>query len=349
MDGKAVLWLLCAGLAGAATLMMLGLVARRYFLDRRAIRQGRRRQELVERVIVAIDPLSGDEKAPLVGDDAGRRLLAQIGCDFMDLVRGEDRRKLQDLLEFNGVVEMALVELATGPVRRREAATAVLAPFTRQECRAALLTSLEHDPDPSVRMSAAFALVEWGGMPSMSRLVAALRMSEDKRSLRLLALFCHIAELNPAELLDLAASGTGPNVLILALHALARAGVLEALPLLLEATSHAAADVRAEAYRSLARLGHPAAEGVLAAGLDDPEWPVRVQAAMCAGRIGLVAFTGTLVGLLDDGEWWVRYRAAEALGQMGGQGLQALNSVAGQENAAGRIAQLVLSEREEAA
>lgn len=343
--GLHLLWLACLGVAGAAILMMLTLVVRRLWIDRRASRRNARRQHLISEILTAIDPQTA---RPLSGvaSDGDRRLLAEIGRELMDIMRGEDRGRLLAVLENVGVVAVMLADIQTGSAHQRADAAAFLAPFDRPDCRAALVSALEGDPRPAVRVAAAFGLAEWGALPPLPQVVAALDAVGALRSRRVMSLFRKLAARVPAQLADLGAGAPDPAMLVLILDALAQAGYLDALPLMLSATSHPKLDVRAEAFRALAQLGHPAAEQAVACGLDDPAWPVRAQAALCVGKVGIAALKGRLLVLLGDAEWWVRYRAAEALAELGPSGLDSLRVVSRQATAAGRIAQLILSERE---
>lgn len=344
MQAAAFLWAISGTLALAATSMMLALVVRRIGLDHIATRTARRRRELSAVVIAALD--SETAGAPFsFTKEADCRLLGQIGRDLLDLVRGEDRGRLVALMEANGVADLALTDLARGSARRRTIAAALLAPFTRADCRSALMAALRHDPALEVRKAAAFAVVEWGDIPPIPLLVEALDIGRDGASRRLISLFRKIAGRDPAGLMELASNDPAPGVTILVLDALSQAGYMDALPLVLEATRHSKMDVRAEAYRSLAQLGHPAAAQAVSAGLQDSAWPVRAQAALCAGRIGLFAQRNRLAALLDDPEWWVRYRAAEALAELGPPGMALLEGAAPRADAAGRIAQLLLAEK----
>lgn len=347
MTAAAALWTVSSALALAASLMMLALVVRRIGLDRLAARSARRRDELSALVIAALDP-EATGAPPSITSEADRRLLGRISRDLLDLVRGEDRGRLLNLLEANGVVDLALADLVGGSARQRAAAAALLAPFTREDCRAALLGALRQDRSQAVRMAAAFAVVEWGVMPPVSVVVSSLDLGRGTASRRLMSLFRKIAARDPASLMALADGEQTPDVVILVLDALSQAGHMDALPLAVEATHHPKVDVRAEAYRALAQLGHPAVADAVAAGLEDPAWPVRAQAALCVGRIGLAELKDRLAGLLDDLEWWVRYRAAEALAELGTPGIAVLRTAAPRADAAGRIAQLVLAEKGEA-
>lgn len=342
-----LVWQVSLGLAGTAVLMMLILVVRRTWIDRRAARRAERRQHLIAEVLTAIDPETAGA-AVAVASDGDRRLLAEIGRELMDIMRGQDRGRLLAVMEKAGVVAVALADMRARSAHRRADAAAFLAPFDREDCRAALLDALERDANPAVRIAAAFGLVEWGALPPLPRLVAALKAVGALRSRRVMSLFRKLALRVPAELAELGAGDPDPAMLVLILDGLAQAGHLDALPLMLAATAHANLDVRAEAFRALAQLGHPAAEPAIAGGLDDPAWPVRAQAALCVGKIGIAGLADRLLTLLDDGEWWVRYRAAEALAELGPPGLEGLRAASGAPTSAGRIAQLVLSEREAA-
>ncbi len=343
MTALAVIWLVSSALAGASLLFMAGLIVRRVFIDRATARRAARRAELQALVIAAIDSACSSSIPPVTSQD-DRRILAEIGRELVDLVRGEDRARLLILMEANGVVETALSDMTAGSARRREAAIAHLAPFNRDDVRSALLNALRRDPVPAVRMSAAFALAEWGEPPPLPVIVEALGGLDNAGSLRLRALLALVAAASPLELVELIRSNASPSVLAAALHALGQSGTLGAIDLILEATAHADVTVRAEAFMALAQLGHPDAERAILGGLADTAWQVRGQAASCAGQIGLISAIPALEGALSDPQWWVRLRVCEALGKLGTAGIDALKRIAKGTGLAAQTAQLALAE-----
>jgi HEAT repeat protein len=316
MTTLAVIWLVSLVLAGASLLFMAVLIVRRVFIDRANVRRAARRAELQAHVIAAIDSECSSSFPPVTSRD-DRRVLAEIGRELVDLVRGEDRARLLAVMEANGIVETALADMTARSARRREAAVARLAPFDRDDVRSALLNALRSDPVPAVRMSAAFALAEWGGPPPLPIIVEALGGLDHAGSLRLRALLALIAAASPLELVELTRSNPSPSVLAAALHALGQSGTLGAIDLILDATVHAEVTVRTEAFMALAQLGHPDAEPAILGGLADPAWQVREKAALCAGQIGLVSAIPALEGALSDPQWWVRFQVCEALTRLG--------------------------------
>ena len=343
MNTLLLLWYGSLGLAGLSALFMAVLILRRVFIDRANVRRAVRRGQLQAQIIAAMDSSGGTTFAPLTNSD-DCRLLAVIGRELVDLVRGEDRARLLAVMEANGIVEQALTDMGARSARIREEAIACLAPFDRPDVRSALLQVLQNDPILAVRMSAAFALAEWGEPPPLSILVAALGGLDHAGSLRLRALFALVAATSPLELIQLMEANPSPSVLAAALHALGQSGTLGSIDVILATATHREVSVRAEAFRALAQLGHPDAGQAIIAGLADEAWQVRGQAASCAGQIGLVGAIAALEGCLSDPQWWVRLRASQALTKLGAEGLALLQRVAAGTGIGAQTAQLVLAE-----
>ena len=337
------IWNVSLGLAGFSLLFMAVLIVRRIFIDRANVRHAVRRADLQARLITAIDPECCATFPPLTSR-SDRRILAEVGRELVDLVRGEDRARLLALMAANGIVEFVLSDMTAGTARRREAAIVCLAPFDREDVRSALLQALCSDPVLAVRMSAAFALAEWGEPPPLPVLVKALGGLDHAGSLRLRALLALVAAASPLELVELMRSNPNPSVLAAALYALGQSGTLGAIDLILDATTHADVTVRAEAFRALAQLGHPDAEAAILRGLTDTAWQVRGQAAQCAGQIGFGSAVPALERALSDPQWWVRFRICEALTKLGADGLGVLARTAQENGPAAQTAQLVLAE-----
>ena len=337
------IWIVSLALAGISMLFMIALIGRRVFIDRANVRRAARRAELQVLLIAAIDS-EGGGALPTVASRGDQRILAEIGRELVDLVRGEDRARLLTAMEENGVVETVLADVTARSARRREMAVSNLAPFDRDDVRSALMDVLRRDPVPAVRMSAAFALAEWGSSPPLSIIAEALGGLEHAGSLRLRALLALIAASSPLELVDLMRADPGAPVLAAALHALGQSGTLGAIDLIIEAASHADVTVRTEAFRALAQLGHPDAERAIPGGLADTAWQVRGQAAQCAGQIGLASAVPALEAALSDPQWWVRFQVSDALTKLGAPGMEAMARAATGTGLAAQTAQLVLAE-----
>lgn len=343
MSPLGAIWTVSLALAAISLLFMAVLIGRRVFIDRADARHAARRAQLQAQLIAAIGS-DGRSALPPVTGQSDRRILAEIGRELVDLVRGEDRARLLAAMEENGVVEAVLAGMTARSARRRERAVSCLAPFDRDDVRSALMDVLCRDPVSAVRMSAAFALAEWGSPPPLPVIAEALGGLEHAGSLRLRALLVLIAASSPLELVDLMRADPRPPILAAALHALGQSGTLGAIDLMIEAASHADLTVRTEAFRALAQLGHPDAERAIPGGLADAAWQVRGQAARCAGQIGLVSAVPALEAALSDSQWWVRFRVSEALTKLGAQGMGALERAAKGTGPAAQTAQLVLAE-----
>jgi HEAT repeat protein len=95
-------------------------------------------------------------------------------------------------------------------------------------------------------------------------------------------------------------------------------------------------NVRAAAVETLGTRKGEAVESALVARLDDSEWFVRVHAARAAGHVVGSAAAPSIAPLLADSKWWVRTAAKDALRGMGVDGVPALLSLLGHEDAFAR-------------
>lgn len=87
-------------------------------------------------------------------------------------------------------------------------------------------------------------------------------------------------------------------------------------------------EVRVAAARALGRLGMPEATPALLPLLADDRWPVRAMTAQALGRLSASPAVDALADVVTDPSWWVRHHAAYALAAIGGDGHDALVTIA---------------------
>jgi HEAT repeat protein len=192
----------------------------------------------------------------------------------------------------------------------------------REACDA--LAEVLADEDPDVRLAAATALEQIGGVEAAHALVDALETGL----------------LSPNRVIERIADPEAVRALlpnrdrfgVAARTALWRAAGLarceEAVPVLRAVAREGSDEERISAVRALGELeAGEAAPGLLTA-LADPVWQVRAQAATALGRLGDPAAVDDLEHAMADRSWWVRTNAAIALGQLCDAGAAALERVA---------------------
>ncbi|HYD29558.1 MAG TPA: HEAT repeat domain-containing protein [Azospirillaceae bacterium] len=341
------LWLTSLLLAALAVAGMLSLVVRRIVLDRLEVKRQKRRKRLMQRVIAAVEGDETEGPAALAAAlrASGADLAADILFDLSLIVRGQTMDRLIVVAHDLGVVAAMLRRLSNGRSRSQVVAARFLARFGGTEAVPALKRAAR-DAKPEVRLAATEALIELDAIDDVAAMVRDLRLQDLHNTEAASRLFRKLPATLSGQITSLAAGADDVRVRLLALEALGAGGSYEALPVILDATTHPAIDVRCEAFRALAILGHPAAAAAIGTGLDDPAWEVRTAAGQCAGRIGLTAMIPELARLLDDEHWWVRYRSAEALMALGAGGREVLRAVERQPSRAGRIAQAMLAQAE---
>ena len=319
-------WTLSLVLAAVSLALMVGLIVRRAWLNRRAIQLDSQRRRITRTILAYLaDTCSLDE----VKQEANSSSVpvGELLGDFLLLVRGDDRVRLIGLLVELGVLRQYIDRLRRGSRHERAAAAEALRPFNDSDAVGALTAALD-DSDAQVRLAAAGSLADLGACPPLATLVGKLRVGTTERSRALLGIFRGLVGSRFDELAGLLSDGSPPFVKTLALDALGRSGDYRVVSIIGPLLSDANAELRAAALRALASLGHPAARPLVERALSDEDWIVRTQAAVSAGRIGLTALTPVLARVVDDDNWWPRFRAAEALYLLGQRGHQALAELA---------------------
>lgn len=317
----ALLWSVSLALAGAALLIMSGLIVARLFTDRRAGTLAARRRTLIPLLLG-----NASDEAMRASVPKGSRLLTDLAVELIHLVRGEERDRFVATSARLGVTDNLHRTLAHSSVRARVVAAETLAHFSDSLTTDALEAALE-DKNANVRLAAALSLATSNRAPDARRLIDLLGLGTREQSMLIVGLFQEIGRTRPAEIRGLIDdSSVPPAVKAAAIEALSASGDYSLVPSIVELAL--AADPAGEELprylRALGAFQHPAAAPAITHWLGAPTWWVRSAAAEAAGRVGLVDTAGTLTALLDDSDWWVRFRAGEALVRLGEPGRQLL-------------------------
>jgi HEAT repeat protein len=341
LSSLVALWLVSLVIAGAALLIMFGLILSRLVLGW----TGRAREAERRRLVPLL--LGADAQGTL--GRAGRGdLLVDLSVELIQLVRGSDRDRFVETATRMGVPARLRHHLGSGSARVRLAAAEALAEFADERSIERLHAALR-DPNADVRLSAALSLASVGKAPPARELVDLLAIGTRENSLLVVALFRDIGAQRPDEIKALVLDADVPaGAKAAAIEALAASGDYTLVPIITTLASTAATDDAAlpRYLHSLGDFGHPAAEPAVRRGLSSPSWEVRAAAAESAGRIGLFTLAPQLQQLLGNESWWVRFRAGEALARMGEEGAFRLHeSAASGPPLARTAAALTLAER----
>jgi HEAT repeat protein len=185
------------------------------------------------------------------------------------------------------------------------------------------LVRLMQDPVPEVRIRAAKALGNIGGLEAVESLLGALRDTNRWSTLRIADILAGLGQAAVQPLLR-EFPRLPPLARVPAIDILGRLRSPEAVPLLVSLLGDADENARARTAHSLGVIGDPRAAPDLVRALEDPAWPVRAMAAKALGLLAGVEGIGALEAALADREWWVRSNAADALRQKGEPGHRAL-------------------------
>jgi len=360
-------------LAGAALVILLGLVALQAIRNRRTRYESTRRESLLKLALEYIEEpqFLPAFKAQLKPDD--QRLLVQLFAELLPKVRGDFAEKAVHLMREMGLRDRCLAQLQSRKWWKRADAAAVLGWFAEPQVIAGLEHALD-DPEVEVRLEAARALTRLKAVKSVAGLVARLAVVDATHSLGVKEIFRSLGAGAVTELMGVLESDVPEQVKTLAADALGHIGDPRAVPALLRLfqqpgspdgdsvrlhkarrgrpftersqPANASVALRLAAVQALSVLVDPRALDAVLAALEDPVWEVRAQAAHCASQLGSPAVIPRLESLLQDEHWWVRFHAAEALFRLGELGRQSLRRAArGVSTRAAEIAAGLLREK----
>jgi HEAT repeat protein len=284
--------LIALGLALASALVMIALVARRLWLERRE----RRWRAATARVRPAVLALIDGDATPGEGmKGIERDAFAALLGRYAVALRGDARDRITRWLENDGAVDRELERLCSRRGWRRAQAAFSLGDMGSTRAVTALVAGLE-DSSRDVRAAATRSL---GRLQATEAIEPTIHAGIDRRV--------------PRSVVSAAALELGPPV------------VPELIPLL----DHERPTVRAAAAELIGLLDVSGNAGPLVASLRDSSPEVRTAAALALERVADEAATQELVEALADNDPAVRAAAAAALGAIGdGESVDALLRVA---------------------
>jgi HEAT repeat protein len=247
---------------------------------------------------------------------ARRKVVTALARSILPALRGEDRERVVDILEHEGIINISLAHAyARSPVRRANAAEVL--GMSGAKRGVPQLKFLLVDPDADVRRTAARSLGLIGDPAAVTDLLRTL----DRESVPLNTITMAILRIGaPAvgPLIDGCRDG-GPRVRAVCAELLGLNGTMAAVPALTEALrGDDLLEVRIRAARALGKIGAPSSVDVLADVMrrDEPA-PLRAVAARALGSIGGVRTISVLRDALDAPEHMVATNAAHALASGG--------------------------------
>jgi HEAT repeat protein len=336
-------WALSIVIGLIALTIMLVLVVLRVFHEKRRARDEILRRKLMTSLIRFSE--DGDRQALMaVLGGIPAAVVADSGFEFLSMLRGNERRAIEDVLGSTGLPEFVRRRLRKGNEAERIQSAEILPGFPGATSVDVLLEALG-DRSREVRIAAAISLNALGALPPLQTVLERIG-STGQRSRRLIDLFESLPAERGGELLANALNLDSPSfVRAAAIEALSLGGDYRFLREVENLACDPSPEVAAAAVRVLGRSGHPAAAGTVLTSLGNVDWEVRREAANAAGRIGIVEAVEPLELLLEDDEWAVRYAAGRSLMEIGGVGMETLRRTAMAESSRGqRTASLILSE-----
>jgi HEAT repeat protein len=337
------IWTLSLVIGLSALAIMVALVVLRIFHERRHGRDEILRRKLMTSLIRFSE--DGEQQAlALVLKEIPAAIVAESGFEFLSLLRGDERRRIEQVFAETGLPEFVRRRLRKGDEAERIHSAEILTAFPGTASVDALLEALA-DRSREVRIAAAISLNALDALPPLQTVLERIG-PRGLRSRRLVDLFESLPADRSDELLANALKeDNSPFVRAAAIEALLLGGDYSVLREVEELARDPVPEVAAAALRALGRSGHPAASGTVLAALGSADWEVRMEAAEAAGRIGIAEAVEPLTSLLGDGEWAVRYAAGKSLKELGAAGTEALQRTAMEETSRSqRTASLILSE-----
>jgi HEAT repeat protein len=287
--------------------------------ERRAARALARWRPVLNAAIVG-EPVAA---LPALGK-AERPHFVKLWVHLQASLRGEAGEALNDVARRLGVDIDARAMLARGARRERLLATRVLG-HLGDRASWDLLRTLADSPDPTLSLSALWALVRIDPHAAAAYLTP-LFVERDDWALSHVAGILKEASTPVAGVLVNLLPALPPERLPRALRIAEALRIDLPADVLSAALASADIDLVTAALRIVATPGlRNPVRGLLA----HADWQVRVLAAKALGRIGDASDVDRLAALLADREWWVRYRAAQAIVELpwlGGAELDALQA-----------------------
>lgn len=253
-EAFSVLYLALVAAFGVLVLSGLGMVARRWHLARRAARDALHVRLLRSELMQAV---ARGEEGFLIEHwtDRDRKAALAVASQILGFLKGPDRRRLEEVVERNGVLRKPLARIARARESRRIATLRQLAAFGNRSVQGTLHSLLQHDPSPRVRLEAAVAILVAGSLPSPWRVVRSVLPESRKATPNHRLLFHNLALERVEAVLAMATLQDRPTLRLLAIDALGHATDRRAGAVLRGALADRDAVVVQTARQALARLG----------------------------------------------------------------------------------------------
>lgn len=268
-------------LAALAVLGLAILIARRFVFER----SGRARSEtekLARRHY--LNRVRTSDPAPLEGRiDAASR--ANAVAQLSSLLRGEDRARLLQVAEAEGVFAPALQQLASSRASRRCEGIRQLEQFGGEASVTALTEIMLADPSADVRLYAAGALARLESLPPLRDVLSSLSLHDRAASPLDRAVVRSVAGRELPFIQHMLRQELPARLRALLIEAIGCSGELAASGCLRDAASDRDPAVRAAAAQAACELRHPQSREWLPPLLDDPDRTVRSAAAEACGKL----------------------------------------------------------------
>ncbi|TDH38120.1 HEAT repeat domain-containing protein [Pseudohoeflea suaedae] len=338
-----LVWSLSIALALTSIFVMLVLIVRRVIVTRLE----KNRNAAKARLNAALIRFTADEdKEKVLASLSGipKTVIADAGFEFLALLRGNERREIEEVFAEIGIQRVIRKQLRQGNRSQRIFAAERLTAFPAAETNRALLAALR-DRSRQVRIAAAIALGEMQALPPLADVMNMIGY-RGQRSARIVDLFQTLGAERSEELrsvaLDIRANALMRSA---AIAVLGQTGDYSHLAFIREMTRDESADIAAAAVNAVGRLAHPSSAPTVIEALRHADWRVRSEAAQAVRLVGARDAIPELTTLLEDAEWPVRYWAAHALHAFGQEGIDMLRSIAeGDPSRSQRTASMVMAE-----
>ena len=317
-----ILTLATLTLCGLTAVMLIGMLARRALVARRARTHDARVEALrqpFERWL-----LDGTQIRRL--DERGKAALLDLAVRYATSVRGAEAQRITKCVEATGLAGRLLDDLKARDVWRRARAADLLGRLAVRGAVPALIAALKDDSE-DVRTVAARSLAMIGDPAAVPALAGALA---DPSRWTVSIIAENLMRMGPRAVPPLLylLGAPDPNVRVAAVQILGEIrDPLAVDPLVAVAGGDRDLNMRAQAAAALGKLGGPKAARALERGLGDQAWQVRAQAAKALGRLGHPEVAPLLAETMPDVHWWVRLNCAEALVRLGTEGRRQLDQL----------------------
>lgn len=338
------MWTVSLALSLLSLLVMACLILRRLAAQRREKKMAERGREISSCMYAALkSPIALTANSLPAIAAAEYPDVMRISLDRLRSLRGEDVRRIVELLELWNLPPYVRKVAESGRKGRRIQALTLLGHFSDDESLAVLLRQADAS-DTYIQIAALRALAHRGAKQHIGQIVASISRSKRTNSLMLSDILHRFGEPAVPTMLQLAKSDANLDVRVSALKALGSIGSLEAVDDLIALSGDKAPEIRARAIAALGQIGDDRAADAIVGHLTEKEIGVRLQTVQALGRLRISSAMPKLAACLDDDNWWVRYRAAEALHNFGHMGIAALKAFSARNDRIGLIAGQVLGE-----